>query len=85
MFDQMLSDKPGRHILEHRLAMAAHLGRMLEPGEVVHHKNGKRDDNRIENLRLYVSSKHHAGFGDFYQEWQEALRKISELEARVKS
>ena len=42
-----------QRILEHVLIMSNHIGRPIKKGETIHHKNGVRDDNRIENLELW--------------------------------
>lgn len=51
------NSRPNGVVAEHHVVMSSHLGRRIytELGENVHHKNGLRHDNRLENLELWTS------------------------------
>lgn len=67
-------------IFEHRLVMAQHLGRPLEDWEIVHHKNGQRADNPIENLELHTPLAHNGITNADRKDVAALRRRIRELE-----
>lgn len=52
------ANKNKGYVLQHRLVVERQISRYLLPSEVVHHKNGDKQDNRPENLEIVTRSRH---------------------------
>ena len=57
----------GKEILEQRYIMEKVIGRPLEKDEIVHHINGIKDDNRLENLKLMTAEEHNHLHGELHK------------------
>jgi len=85
LFGSMATRSSNSFIPEHRIVMARHLGRALVRSEVVHHRNGVKDDNRLENLELMNKCTHKMTHRQVLRELQALRRENETLKAQVLS
>lgn len=72
------------YVFEHRLVMETHLNRLLTRDETIHHRNGNRADNRIENLELRLNNTHPPGqsIQDLIPYWKNMLKRYAPHELK---
>jgi len=65
------------YVKRSRLVMEHHLGRYLKPEETMHHINGIRDDDRIENLQLFKTNGSHVSYHAYLRRSERQLELVS--------
>ncbi len=73
-----------KDFLAHRLIMEKHLGRKLGKDEIVHHLNGIKTDNGIENLEVLLNSDHTKSHAERLIEIALLKKLVYELQDKIK-
>ena len=76
------SSQSSGYILEHRYKMENKLGRILKDNEIVHHINGNKKDNRIENLELMTIKEHQLEHNLGAKRSKEAKKNMSKAQSK---
>lgn len=79
----ILIKKANKWVLEHRFVMSEFIGREIKNNEHVHHKDGNRKNNNVDNLEIITRTQHgklHHGVGnDKIKEIQELYRSKTKV------
>ena len=69
-----------KRVYQHRYIIENAIGRKLENHEIIHHINGIKTDNRIENLHITNSKEHKLGYGDAFMDgYKKCLEDIKNM------
>jgi hypothetical protein len=76
--------RTGRRYSQHRAVAEWHLGRPLEPGEVVHHVNEVQGDDHPENLRVLPNQSVHMALHWYLRRQARGVQHLFDLEEWLK-
>lgn len=83
LVDEKRSNHKHNRMYEHRYLMSKKLDRPLKRCEIVHHINGIKDDNRIENLEL-IDATTHTSITAIESKWEAKIKDLEEENRKLK-